>query len=423
MNVREKSKNNNGYFWNSFAGIVNAGEAVVLSMFVTRTEGLAEAGVLSIAFAVGNLMMTIGKFGVRNYQVTDIEERFAFTDYFWTRMVTVCGMMLLSAGYLFYCVQIKDYDEQKSVIIAAICLIYAIDSFEDVFWGLYQQRQALDIGAKVFVFRWLVILTVFIVLLLIGQGLQRAAVAAACVNVAVFFICNSITFSEFHERIGTMHIKNTITLLQQCFPLAAVAFMMFYVTNAPKYAIDRYLSDEAQACFGFIAMPVFAIEMLNGFIYQPSLVMITSEWKEGKLQNFQIRVRKQENLLFVIILACLIGADLFGIPILSVLYNTDLNAYKAELLILLLGGGMFAYVGYFCVLLTIMRRQNLIMYGYAGASVLAFIMFHIIVKYYEVMGAAIFYTILMTLLAVFFCFVYRRGVKNAAINYNRNSIL
>ena len=73
----KKSKNNNGYFWNAFAGVVNAGEAVILSMAVTRAEGLAQAGVLSITFAVGNLMMTVGKFGVRNYQVTDVQGKYS----------------------------------------------------------------------------------------------------------------------------------------------------------------------------------------------------------------------------------------------------------------------------------------------------------------------------------------------------------
>ncbi len=55
-----------GYLWNVAAGLVNAGEAVVLSMVVTHTTGLEDAGILSIAFAVGNLMMTVGKFGVRS---------------------------------------------------------------------------------------------------------------------------------------------------------------------------------------------------------------------------------------------------------------------------------------------------------------------------------------------------------------------
>lgn len=407
----KRSKSHNGYFWNSFAGVVNAGEAVVLSMVVTRTEGLAEAGVLSIAFAVGNLMMTIGKFGVRNYQATDVEEKFTFSDYFWARIITVGIMIVLCILDLVYCGWIRNYSRQKVIIIASICFIYAIDSIEDVFWGFYQQRQALDIGAKIFIFRWIIVLIVIGLFLVWGQGLQRAVVVGSILNAAVSFILSYAAFSEFHERISHMKLENIIMLLEQCFPLAAVAFMMFYVTNAPKYAIDRYLSEEIQACYGFIAMPVFTIELLNRFIYQPSLVELTLKWKKGRMQNFCNTVRKQNIILFEIMSMCLIGAYICGIPVLSVLYSTDLNLYKAELLVLLLGGGMMAYVGYFCVLLTIMRKQYLIMYGYTAITVITLLFTNLIVKYHGIMGVAIFFDFLMTVLTFFFYFIYQKEVK------------
>lgn len=86
--------NNSAYYksnfiWNTLAGLVNAAEAVILLMVVGRTNGLEDAGVLTIAFAIGNLMMTIGRYGVRNYQVTDVEDRLSFGSYFTHRICTV----------------------------------------------------------------------------------------------------------------------------------------------------------------------------------------------------------------------------------------------------------------------------------------------------------------------------------------------
>ncbi len=132
MQMSEK-RMQNGYVWNALAGAVNASEAVLLSMVVTRTDGIADAGVLSIAFAVGNLMMTIGKFGVRNYQATDLKQRFSFSDYFWARIFTAGVMVLSCAGYLLYCIWSRGYGRYKAVVVAAVCLIYAAESVEDVF--------------------------------------------------------------------------------------------------------------------------------------------------------------------------------------------------------------------------------------------------------------------------------------------------
>lgn len=404
----------NGYFWNIVAGMVNASQAVLLSMVVTRTDGLASAGVLSIAFAVASLMVTIGRFGVRNYQATDVQQNFSFSDYFWTRMITVAWMVLISVLYIAFCVYEKGYSSQKASVILALCLINAIEAVEDVFWGFYQQQQAMDVGAKVYIVRWVSILSVFILLLLLGYGLQTAAIVSAVVSLVVFFIFNTFAFVKFHEKIGRMHVQPVRNILQQCLPLACVAFLSFYVTNAPKYAIDRYLSEEVQACYGFIAMPLFVIWLVNGFIYQPCMVQMACEWKNGMLLQFHKRVKRQNVILAGLTILCLCGAYLCGIPVLSALYHTDLRAYKTELLVLLLGGGMLACVEYFDVLLTIMRKQNMILGGYAGTAALAWLLSNWIVKRFGIIGAAIFYAGLMSLLALVFYFMYKHEMKKAA---------
>lgn len=411
--MSKKIKKNGEYFWNTIAGLINAGEAVILSMAVTRTTGLADAGILSIAFAIGNLMLTIGKFGVRNFQVTDVKNRFTFSDYFWARMFTAGLMAVTSLIYIFYCVQRKGYGVRKAIIILAICMIYLTEAVEDVFWGLYQKKQAIAVGAKIFISRWMLILICFIFILIRERDLQTASVVSIPVGIVVFFVFNSLAFHSFNERIEAVRIGAVSQMLEQCFPLFAVSFLTFYVTNAPKYAIDRYLPQEVQACYGFIAMPVFVIGLLNSFLYQPLLVQMAVEWSEGRVRNFQRRVRKQCLVLTGLTIGCLSGAYLFGIPVLSMLYVIDLDAFQLEFMVLILGGGMMAFAGYFCVLLTIFRRQQLILNGYIATAVLALLFSNMAVKAYGVMGAAVFYTFLMTLLAFFFSFLYIREIHRS----------
>lgn len=68
---------------------------------------------------------------------------------------------------------------------------------------------------------------------------------------------------------------------------------------------------------------------------------------------------------------------------------------------------MLAFAGYFSVILTIMRRQSLIMAGYIIAAVLALLVSDWIVENYQIMGAAVFYALLMAALAVCFYFMYK----------------
>ena len=80
------------FIWNMFAGLTSALESVLFSMIVTRWIGLSGAGMVTIGFAAGNLMATIGKYGVRTFQVTDSKEEYAFASYLCARIVTI-GLM------------------------------------------------------------------------------------------------------------------------------------------------------------------------------------------------------------------------------------------------------------------------------------------------------------------------------------------
>lgn len=405
-------ENNNGYIWNTVAGLINAGEAVILSMVITRTNGLTDAGILTIAFAVGNLFANIGKFGVRNYQVSDVRGEFSFSNYLSARIISMGVMLIISGGYVIVQIDTANYSYTKAGIVFFMCLIYLIEALEDVFWGLYQKKSALDVGAKMFFLRWSLTIAGISFVLIFRHDLFQAMSVGLVVSAVVFIYLLLLTYPYFKEKIDWKLRKEDITVLKNCIPLFSVLFMTFYITNAPKYSIDRWLTEEAQACYGFIAMPVFAIELLNGFIYQPILVKMSMEWQQGKKEAFLRRVYKQSLIILGLTIVCFAGAYLLGIPVLSMLYATDLKNYKAELLILLAGGGMLAVVGFFSTLMTIMRKQSWIMWAFLVVSVFAIIFSDYSVKNYGVMGAASLYTILMTILAVIFVGMFCINIKN-----------
>lgn len=189
----------------------------------------------------------------------------------------------------------------------------------------------------------------------------------------------------------------------------------FYITNAPKYAIDKYLSQEVCACYGFISMPVFVIGLLNGYLYQPALVQMAVEWKERRLQHFYKRVKKQCVVIAGLTALCMASGWLCGIPVLSAAYGTDLSGYQAELLLLLFGGGMLAYSGYFCVLFTIMCKQRVILYGYAVIAALAAGCMGAVTKNFGVIGVVVLFDLLLVMLAGIFAWmlpIFSDGRKN-----------
>ncbi len=398
------------YLLNTIAGLLNAAEAVIISMIITRTTGLTDAGYVTIAFAVGNLLMTIGKYGVYGFQVTDYDRTYPFSSYFYARIITVLFMFFCLCGYLLYGHTRLHYTSDKIYIVLFIGLIYTIEAFEDLIKAHCQYIGKLYVGALMFIIRWVVIILSFGITIILTHNTSKSLGISLVFSLLTFFITYYIVSEKYlpkldiYKRNNILSCKqytNIIHILTTCFPLFLTSFLSFYIVNSSKYALEKYMDAKTQAEFGFITMPVFAIELLNSFIYQPQLVSLTNDFKNNN-PNFRSRILRQYMIILFITITCILGAYFIGIPVLTLLYHTDLGNYKLEMLILLIGGGFLAVSGYQSAILTIMRKQEYLLLGYIPVSVLAFFFVGPTVKEFGTTGAAFSYQILIFILSIIY---------------------
>lgn len=393
--------------WNMTGSMIMAFQSVVMLMILTRVLGLNEAGIFTIAYANANLFLTIGKYGMRNFQVSDVSEQFSFREYCISRIFTTFVMIFVSLIYVVHIGNKNGYSMEKCLVIIWMCLFKVVDSLEDVFHGLYQQKGRLDMAGKAMTFRLGITLLFFALGIFFFKNLLSALIIATVITIFLLFLFNKWIYRSFGETVkGGVLASHVIKLLKLCFPLFLGSFLSFYIGNAPKYAIDSVLNDELQACYGFISMPVFVVGLLNNFIFNPMIYKLSVIWSEGKKKEFIKVILIQIMIVLGITFVCIMGAYVCGIPILSILYNTDLSPYKSELLILLLGGGFLALSGLLVITITIIRFQNSLTFGYVIVSLLAYILSEVVVEQYLIKGAASLYLVLMIMLcSVFFVFL------------------
>lgn len=387
-------------------------QSVIMLMVLTRVLGLADAGIFTIAYANANLFLTIGKYGMRNFQVSDVNGQFTFYEYLMSRIFTVSLMIAVSIVFVVYVGNKNGYSMEKSLIIIWMSLFKVVDAFEDVFHGLYQQRGRLDIAGKAMTLRLGTTILFFLTGLLILKNLLIVLIFITCFTGILLIVFTRWSYKLFERAVEKRYsFYNVLGIMKICFPLFLGSFLSFYIGNAPKYAIDGVLNDELQACYGFIAMPVFVIGLLNNFVFNPMIYKMSVLWDKGKKNEFLKKFIIQVMIVIGITLVCIVGAYLVGIPILSFLYNTDLSLYKYELLILLLGGGFLALSGLLVTVITIIRFQNSLMFGYIIVSILAYTLSKIAVEQYSIRGAAGLYAILTAVLCFLFFIFLGYGLK------------
>lgn len=404
------------YFWNTCSGIVNAGQSALILVFLAHFLTNKEAGIFSIGIALGNLVSFIGKYGIRNFQVTDIDEQFSFNQYFSSRIITGLITFFISISYIVFQLYFGSYSIDKALTILFICLWKIVDTFEDVFYGMYQQRGRLDIGAKLFTLRVLISSIFMCILIVFGFSILLSSIVAFVVSVMISSTFISITVNNFDLTKIKTDFNNVRQLLLICFPLFLAETLSIYIANSPKYLIDLYLDDQAQAIFGYLMMPAFTIMVINKFIFRPIIRDLGELWKNPDKKPFIRRVLIQYIIVAAITLLVILCGITIGIPVLSFFYNTDLSNYKIDFIILLLGGGMYALSSFVMVPLTAMRLQNQLACGFIFISLLSILLGICLIQHSGVRGATLLYLALNTLLAIYLSVCFFLGIK-------RNNIL
>ena len=409
MDSAKQDKKN--IIWNGIAAIVQACQSVVTVMVVTRIDGLNIAGAVTIAFSIANLFLTLGKFGMRNYQIAHEGFDEDFDKFKTSRIITTAMMAGAIIIYLLIRLITKTYSLEKIGIVFGICFWYIIDSFEDVYIAGFQSRGKLDIGNKVFVARWVLTLLTFILIELFSKKIF-IAILVSCIVALVVEVIGLLYYSRKYKKIECQSSLSVKELLVKNIPLCVAAFVYFYMTNISRYAIDNMLDDKTQAIYGYIAMPVFVISLLSNIIYQPQLMYYIEALRNGKIKEVKTRIKKQILIIGALLAFCLVVAFFIGIPVLSWLYHVDLKAYKMHMLIALLGSAFLAIGTFISTILILMNKLKLNMFLYIGASIIGTVLIFILTAKFKMTGAVIGFLITMIISAISFVVAIKKKLDN-----------
>ena len=406
VKILEKTNNisRSTYFWNAVSAIMLAMQSPVILAVANRTNGAEDAGIYSIAIAVANLMLFLGQYGLRRYQSSDIRQDFTFGEYHALRLVTCGAMVVICLLYCIYGALYRDYSREKFLIIYIVCLIKTVQAYADLLHGHLQQRGRLDVATKASTFRYVIELLIYIIVLVVAHNLLLAVTVCLIVTTIVMFLTSYNATSHYTDSMKPSISREKFRLLMiEGFPLFVSMFLNMYIGNAPKYAIDAYLTDDIQAIYNMIFMPTYVVQMVTQFIFNPVLTVYAELWLShsiDKFNRFMKMIRKMLLIVFGLAVLAVAVAATIGIPVLSIVFGADLSAYRKELCVIMVAGGMLAYSIYFSTLIAVIRAQRPLIICYGLVALAAKLMSGMFVKNYGVMGAAMLNAALMTVLTI-----------------------
>ena len=413
--TKTKDIGRSAFIWNLVSACLNSFQTMLLLFVLTHWGNATDSGMLVMAYAVGNLMLNIGRFGMRQYQVTDAKEKFSFREYVFSRVCSVSVMLIALALYLVWSATEKGYTAEKLWVVGLLCLFKGIEATEDVLHGRMQQQGRLDVAGKILTVRFIVFIAGFTACYLLTRNLVLTVAVNAGISLGLCIRLNGAVMPRFvpdrRETDTGFHVP--WKLLLQCLPLCLALVMNIYLGNAPKYVIDGIVSDEAQTCFNIVFMPALVVALLASFIFNPVLKKIGVLWTEGKKEELRKLMLKLTAVPVAIDAVVVIAGMLAGLPVLGFVYGVNVSAYGSELLVALLASGVMAMLNLYVALLTTMRKQPHILGAYTVGTVILLVFGRSVLQGSGLTALCVMYLIVMSCVTAYCMVISWRSIHNS----------
>ena len=386
------------FMWNTIGFAAWGTVFPILTIVVTWLSGVEHAGMFSFAFVLANLLYILGNYGVRTYQVSDIDEYHSFSDYQVNRIITCALVMILG----FIICKISGYESEAFVMAMGLFAYKAIDALGEVYEGRLQQVDKLYLGGISLTIRSVAALVLFSIALVITKDLGVSAIIMAVAALAsLLFVTIPLTMFET-PRSTAPSIRSIRILFVECFPVFLALFLYAVIDNMPKFVMQgAALPYENQLYFNALYFPAQAILITIGMIYKPMLVKMANAWADESRRNrFDMLIIAILAVIVVVTVVGIIFMNWIGISIMSFMYGFDFEPFKQLQFIMLAAGGVTAAIDFLYQVITILRRQQVVMGLYLitfGFSLLVLILMTTMMK---LEGAVVGYLIVMSILLI-----------------------
>ena len=311
----EEHATSRDYLWNTLGTAVWGMAFPLLTIVSTQLVGAEEAGKFSIAFVTGTLIMIACNYGVRNFQVSDIDEKTSFASYQLNRWL--CGAIALACGLAYS--SARGYDAHMATIGLGVYLYKVVDGVADVYEGRLQQADKLYLAGMSQTLRSVGVIAVFSVALFLTRSMPIAAMATGVTAIASLMLVTAPLALLETEKSRHVSLREVGHLFVQCAPLFGALFLFNLIESMPKFVMEGTLAYKYQLYFNALFFPAQAILLSIGFVYKPQLLRLSSIWANP-------RKRRRFDLIIIAVMALIVAIT--GVCAIARKKGTPVNIVK-----------------------------------------------------------------------------------------------
>lgn len=396
------------YIWNSIGSFLQSAISPILLIVITRLNGVGDSGLFSFAMSLSVVFWAISLWGGRTYQVSDVKKEFSSGDYIVVRFIS---SLIVAVFSISFCI-LSGYDLIKTELIMVLVSFKILESIADSMYGVLQIHNKLYITGISLTMKSVFGFMLFTLVDILTKNIIYGALSIFIVNIAVV-IFYDIPWMKHVESVGLTK-KNIIQagkIMKKTAEVFVVVFLTMFSLNIPRYFLDKYHYDQI-GYFGIMAMPITLLTLFISFVLQPNVVNLSELLKKKKIKEFTKIVSKIDFITFTLGILFVVSSYLIGVWALNTVFGIDINNFRIDLTIMVIGAVANAFVSIYVNLLIILRRFKGQFYTLLVTNILAVILSVYLIDRLAMLGSVLVFMIISFLQAIILLFIYKRSLKN-----------
>jgi len=396
------------YIWNSIGSFLQSAISPILLIVITRLNGVGDSGLFSFAMSLSVVFWAISLWGGRTYQVSDVKKEFSSGDYIVVRFIS---SLIVAVFSISFCI-LSGYDLIKTELIMVLVSFKILESIADSMYGVLQIHNRLYIVGISLTMKSVFGFMLFTLVDILTKNIIYGALSIFIVNIAVV-IFYDISWMKHVESVGLTkkNIMQAGKIMKKTAEVFVVVFLTMFSLNIPRYFLDKYHYDQI-GYFGIMAMPITLLTLFISFVLQPNVVNLSELLKKKKIKEFTKIVSKIDFITFTLGILFIVSSYLIGVWALNTVFGIDINNFRIDLTIMVIGAVANAFVSIYVNLLIILRRFKGQFYTLLVTNILAVILSIYLIDRLAMLGSVLVFMIISFLQAIILLFIYKRSLKN-----------
>ena len=284
------------------------------------------AGLLSLAMTISNVFYVVACYGMRSFQVSDINQEYSDQCYVLSRILSISAALIACVVFIL----IKGYNAISFYCILIYMLYKCLEAASDVLYGVMQKNDDFEHICLSMCLKGVFSFAVFTLALLFGASLPIALwcmVAVAVLTLVLIDIRICVRYMSPIFSFTRANMLRTGKLLLVSLPVMIVLITQPLLMSIPRLFFERHFSTELLGIYSSVSSPTVVISTFVSCAIAPYIPLFAEYYTKGEKKKL-IKLT-YGTIIFAAgfgVLALIAGTFL-GDWALSLLYGEELRGY------------------------------------------------------------------------------------------------